>query len=67
MTELHAMRLSRGVFRVSQGPAASEQWTSDQLRACLVGHGYSEESAEWIMEQAEAAEQIEIHLPGRVN
>jgi hypothetical protein len=61
--EASADQLAAGWFHANLGVAEAEQWTVIALRRFLVTHGYDEESARWIIEQAEAAEKIEINVP----
>jgi hypothetical protein len=63
MAKLQLAKLAAGWFLANLESGKTEQWTSVRLRVVLVQHGYSHDEADIILEQAEAAPEMEILLP----
>jgi hypothetical protein len=59
---LHLTSLAEGWFQVSQGAAAPERWSKDDLLAFLLAHGYSADDADWIMEHACESVEMDVHI-----
>ncbi len=60
---LRATNRNDGTFAVLLAGARQQHWSADMLHTYLMGHGYSDEDAVAIVEQAHAARVIEILVP----
>jgi hypothetical protein len=61
---LHLVNQGQGSFGAKLAGAQSPQpWNGDMVLAYLIAHGYSEEDADAIVNQAEIAREIEIFIP----
>jgi hypothetical protein len=60
---LHLAKIAGGIFIATLGNSSPEQWSNWKLDLFLTTHGYSDEEASAIVEEAERGATLDVQVP----